>query len=251
MSNISKKAIVVLFILFFVAPELSAEDVKDVKRPEEKSHIGTVTYTKDTGNYTYIKLDEQGKEVWLATSTLKVSVGDKVEYIGGLLMKDFHSKAMDKTFDFILLVTRVRILNEDSLKDKQPIPSEDAKRPDEYHKNLSENKSTLSIPKSGEIEKAEDGKTIEEIFSERKQLKDKVVTVRAKVMKVSKNILGKNWVALQDGTGVLPDNRLIATTLESVNIGDIITAKGIIRTDVDIGTDYKYKVLLEDAKFTK
>jgi hypothetical protein len=78
-----------------------------------------------------------------------------------------------------------------------------------------------------------------------------VVTVRAKVMKFNENILGKNWVTLQDGTGVSPDNKLIATTLESVNIGDIITAKGIIRTDVDTGADYKYKVLLEDAKFTK
>lgn len=241
MSNILKKAIVVLFILFFVAPELSAEDVKDAERPEEESHIGTVTHTKHAGVYTYIKLDEQGKEVWLATFPIKVSVGDKVEYIGGILMKDFHSKAMDMTFDFILLITQIRNLNDNPLEDKQP----------EYHESLSENKSTLSIPKSGEIEKAEGDKTIEEIFSEREQLKDKEVTVRAKVMKVSKNILGKSWVALQDGTGVSPDNKLIATTLESVNIGDIITAKGIIRTDVDIGTNYKYKVLIEDTKFTK
>ncbi len=240
--NIIKTAVVVLFTLFFAAPELPAEDAK---RPEEKSHIGTVTYTKNTDRYTYIKLDEQGKEVWLATLGMKVSVGDKVEYIGGLLMKDFHSNAMDKTFDFILLVTRVRVLKEVSLKDEQPIPS------DEYHKNLPGKEHALSMPKSGEILKAEGDKTIEEIFSEREQLKDKVVTVRAKVMKVSKNILGKNWVTLQDGTGVLPDNRLIATTLESVNIGDIITAKGIIRTDVDMGAGYKYKVLLEDAKFTK
>lgn len=246
--NIRKMAVVILFTLFFAASGLSAEDTKDAerpKRPEEKSHIGTVTFTQTAGKYTYIKLDEQGKEVWLAAFPIKVSVGDKVEYIGGILMKDFHSSAMDKTFDFILLVTRMRVLKKDSLKDKQPVPS------DEYHKGFSENKSTLSMPKSGEIEKAEGDRTIEEIFSEREQLKDKEVTVRAKVMKVSKNILGKSWVTLHDGTGVSPDNKLIATTLESVNIGDIITAKGIIRTDVNIGTSYKYKVLIEDTKFTK
>ena len=242
MSNISKKTVVVFFALFFAVSGLSAEDAKP---PEEKSHIGTVTFTQTAGKYTYIKLDEQGKEIWLATSISKVSVGDKVQYIGGLLMKDFHSRAMEKTFDFILLVTRISVLNGRSLASKQPIQG------DEYHKNISKEEQTIPIPKSGEIVKVEDGKTIEEIFSEREELKDKVVTIRAKVMKVGKNIVGKNWVTLQDGTGVSPDNKLIATTLESVNISDILKVKGILRTDMNIGAGYKYKILLEDAKFTK
>ena len=90
--NIIKTAVVVLFILFFAASGLSVEDAKDAKRPkppEEKSHIGTVTYTKNAGGYTYIKLDEQDKEVWLATLPLNISAGDKVEYTGGDVMKDF------------------------------------------------------------------------------------------------------------------------------------------------------------------
>lgn len=233
--NIRNTVVVVFFTLFIVL-RASAD---------EKSHIGIVTSTQTAGGYIYIKLDEQGKDIWLATMPINVSAGDKVEYKGGYIMKDFHSKTLNKTFDFILFVTRISVLNGNSLASKQPIQG------DEYHKNISKEEQTTPIPKSNEIVKAEDGKTIEEIFSEIGQLKDKEVTVRAKVMKVSKNILLRNWVTLRDGTGVSPDDKLIATTSENVNIGDIVIVKGIVRTDMNIGTGYKYKVLLEDAKFTK
>ena len=70
-------------------------------------------------------------------------------------------------------------------------------------------------------------------------------------MKVSKQILGKNWITLQDGTGNPPDNKLVATTLETANIGDIVTKKGIKKTDVSIGSGYNYKVIIEEAVIIK
>lgn len=231
-----EKAVVVFFSLFFAVSGLSAE---------EKSHIGTAIHIQKTGNYTYIKLNEEGKEVWLATFPINVSAGDKVEYMGGILMKDFHSNALNKTFDSILLITRIRVLNGGILMDKQNIPR------DEYHKNIPKKEHVLSIPKSGEIVKAENGKTIEEIFSEREQLKDKEIAVRAKVMKVSRNILGKNWVTLRDGTGVSPYDKLLAITSDNVSVDDIHVVKGIVKSDVDIGAGYRYKVILDNAKFTK
>jgi hypothetical protein len=230
MEKTKKTIIMVILILFSWFLNVVAE---------EKPHFGTVIYTKTAGNYTYIKLYEEGKEVWLATSSIKVSAGDRIEYIGGVLMKNFHSKAMNKTFDSILLVTRIKILT----IDKKSFPD------DQYHKSISRKKQIVSIPRRGEIVKAKSDKTIEEVFLEREQLKDKVITVRAKVMKVSKNILGRNWVTLRDGTGIPPDDKLIATTSVDVNVGGIFTAKGILRTNVNIGAGYRYKVLLEDAEF--
>lgn len=238
----------VLFIMFFAVSALLAEDVanseeKSVTAP--KSHTGTVIYSQKAGKYMYIKLDENGKEVWLATFPLKVTGGDKVEYIGGIIMKEFHSNAMNKTFDTILLITRIRVLNGTPATDKQNMPD------DEYHKKSGEKKIDITMPESGDITKAVNGKTIEEIFTESEQLKGKEVTVRARVMKVSKNILNKNWITLRDGTGVSPDDKLIATTLENIQESDIVTAKGILRTDIQVGKGYNYKVLLEDAKFTE
>jgi hypothetical protein len=62
--------------------------------------------------------------------------------------------------------------------------------------------------------------------------------------------MGKNWVTLQDGTGSEPDDRILATTQEEVVAGDVVTVKGTVKTDVDLGYGYQYKVLLEEASFT-
>ena len=70
-------------------------------------------------------------------------------------------------------------------------------------------------------------------------------------MKVSKNILGKNWITLQDGTGTAPENTLLATSAELAEIGDLVTAKGMVNIDVDLGSGYKYKVVLEETTFSK
>jgi len=35
--------------------------------------------------------------------------------------------------------------------------------------------------------------------------------------------MGKNWITLQDGTGTAPNNRLIATSLELVGVGDLVS----------------------------
>lgn len=69
-------------------------------------------------------------------------------------------------------------------------------------------------------------------------------------MKVSTNIMGKNWITLQDGTGIAPNNRLIATSVEVVGIGDLVVAKGVVHTNVDLGSGYNYSVLIEEATFT-
>jgi hypothetical protein len=62
--------------------------------------------------------------------------------------------------------------------------------------------------------------------------------------------MGKNWVTLQDGTGAAPNDKLITTSLETVTAGDVVTAKGVIHNDVDLGSGYRYDVLLEEATFT-
>ncbi len=212
---------------------------------DEKTHTGSVTFTVKTDKYSYIKLDESGKEVWLAAPTMQVAIGDIVEYTGGVLMKDFQSKAMEKTFNYILFVSRISVLQSAPSEKRVEMPDDD------YHKDIPGIEQAVPLPKKGEIVKAEGSRTIKDIFSEREQLKGKEIILRAKVIKVSKNILGKNWITLQDGTGVSPDDRLIATTTETVNTGDVLTVKGTLITDVKIGAGYSYKVMIEHAVFSE
>ena len=78
----------------------------------------------------------------------------------------------------------------------------------------------------------------------------KPVTLRAKVVKYSPQIMGKNWLHLQDGSGAAGSNDLTVTSDVTANVGDTVLVKGPLTLDKDFGYGYKYDVILEDAKVT-
>ena len=100
---------------------------------------------------------------------------------------------------------------------------------------------------------AADGKTVAEVVSNKAALKDKTVTIRGQVVKVSNGILGKNWVHLQDGSGAADKGThdILVTTTDETAVGQVVNATGKVRTDVDIGSGYKYAVMVEEAKLRK
>jgi len=227
---------VFLFIIFAAALCSAAEGI----------HKGKVIYAKSVDKYTYIQLKEKSGKVWLAASKMDVSVGDTVEYVGGTLINDFKSKQLNRTFKSILFVARIHVVGKDKGK-KLSIPN------DEYHKNKNVVSKTNQVtsPKKGSLKKPSDGKTIEEIYSQKEKLAGKEVILRAKVIKVNKNIMKKNWLTLSDGTGKSPDDNITATTTDDVKNGDILVVKGILNLNVNIGSGYKYKMLIENAKLSK
>jgi hypothetical protein len=109
---------------------------------------------------------------------------------------------------------------------------------------------SVQSPATGDITPLKEGKTVTAIFAESADLKEQVVSLNARVIKISKDIMGRNWITLQDGTGVEPDNELIATSQEVVSPGDMVIARGMVVTDLDIGYGYEYKVLLEEVTFS-
>ena len=100
------------------------------------------------------------------------------------------------------------------------------------------------------MKKAESGKTIAEIFAEKTSLENKNVKVRGKVIKFSPEIMGKNWIHIQDGTGSEGMNDLTVTTANSVKLGDIILVEGTLVLNKDFGYGYNYDVIIEDAQIT-
>ncbi len=72
-------------------------------------------------------------------------------------------------------------------------------------------------------------------------------------MKYNAGIMGKNWIHLRDGTGSAADktNDVLVTTADEAKVGDVVTVKGVVRTDRDLGSGYSYKVLVEEAKLQK
>ena len=205
---------------------------------------GTVAETINAGGYTYLRLEEP--DIWIAAPTMAVSEGDQVEYSGGIEMRDFYSKALDRTFKSIFFIQSVSLAGQGIENLHREAMEGHGTAPPTVPKPVS-----VQAPAPGEIARLADGKTIADIFVESAQLNDQTVSLRAKVIKVSQNIMGKNWITLQDGTGTEPDNKLLATSSELVSPGDLVIASGILRKDIDIGAGYQYKILLEEATFSQ
>ena len=106
-----------------------------------------------------------------------------------------------------------------------------------------------SEPIKVEKAKGADAYTVSEAYEKAGKLDKKAVVVRGKVVKVSKGIMGKNWVHLRDGSGDpgKGTNNLVVTTQDDPNIGDVVTAKGTLYKDKDFGSGYKYQVIVEEA----
>ena len=72
--------------------------------------------------------------------------------------------------------------------------------------------------------------------------------MRGKVVKFSPQIMGKNWIHVQDGTGAAGTNDLTVTTLDEAKVGDTVLVTGKITLNKDFGMGYKYDLIIEDGK---
>ena len=115
----------------------------------------------------------------------------------------------------------------------------------------SEGQKTPATSEPIKVEKAKgaDAYDVSETYEKAGKLDKKTVVVRGKVVKVSKGIMGKNWVHLRDGSGDpgKGTNNLVVTTQDVPNVGDVVTAKGTLYKDKDFGAGYKYRVIVEEA----
>jgi len=205
-----------------------------------------VLFTETAGNYTYIQLKQEEKELWLASAPFEVAVGDQIEYAGGVPMRDFHVKTLDRTFDEILFLSNIR-----KVVDEPEGGAGAAVMPaDDLHRNLATQSPAALVPNTGEVIRAEGDLSIADLFAKRAELTGQTVSLRAKVIKVSNNIQGKTWLTMADGTGAAPDDLLRVVTDGNAEIGQVLSVRGVVRTDVDLGAGYKYKLLVDEAELS-
>lgn len=57
---------------------------------------------KDVTNYTYLNLKNSTGRIWAAIPKTSVETGDEIELANIIVMKDFHSRILNKTFATIL-----------------------------------------------------------------------------------------------------------------------------------------------------
>jgi hypothetical protein len=255
-----KKVLLLLLATFvFIAcsnnvqkePESEPEQPKTVQKSDNVAQKGglivegKVLETKDVEPYTYILLgDGSGNSIWAAIPKTKVEIGKVVVLENGFMMKDFKSKTLNKTFDQIIFAS--------GIADKKPKVVE--------QKPLGEtgavgSKASRAAFIGEKVEKAKGANayTVEEIFTNASKLNKQKVVVRGKAIKVLENIMGKNWIHIQDGTGSKEKANydLVVTTKEPVEMDSVITIEGTLETNKDFGYGYKYDVIIEDAKIVK
>ncbi len=63
---------------------------------------GKVSETFDGGGYTYVAVEKDGKQTWVAVPVTQVTVGEEVAFRPGVAMQNFTSKALGRTFATII-----------------------------------------------------------------------------------------------------------------------------------------------------
>ena len=221
-------------------------------------HVAKVLETADAAGYTYVKVDEDGNIYWIAGPKSVVTKGESISYVEQMVMQDFTSKALDKTFDRLMFTTMIIPAGGASSHASTTQEHDcDTCGPDGKPKTAEAPIQNGSKQKAVQLDdikvaKAAGGYSVEELHTKSAELKGKTVKVQAKVVKVSKAIMGKDWVHIQDGTGSSTTSDIIITGKNTtVAVGDVVTAEAVLNTDVDFGYGYFFAVILEEGKFTK
>lgn len=89
---------------------------------------------------------------------------------------------------------------------------------------------------------------IADLLAGKKDFAGKTIKIKGSVTKFNAEIMGKNWVHLQDGTESEGVYDLTITTDKVVSVGDIVTFEGKIILDKDFGYGYFYNILMEEGK---
>lgn len=72
---------------------------------------GVVLSTIDSEGYTYIEVDQNGRKIWIATNTIQLRVGDRLQFDPGMDMTNFRSSSLQRTFPTMRFVTHLKVVN--------------------------------------------------------------------------------------------------------------------------------------------
>jgi len=205
---------------------------------------GEVLEAKDVDAYTYLRLKTADGEIWAAVGKAAVKKGAAVTIEEPLMMTNFTSRTLNRTFDRIVFGKLAGAGGPSA-----PAPA---------GASLGAMHGGMPQPAAvGDVKVAKatgpGAKTVAEIVASRSELNGKTVAVRGKVVKYSPGIMGKNWLHLRDGSGSAADrtNDVVVTTQDEAKIGDVVLVRGVVHTDVALGAGYAYPVLVEEAKLGK
>lgn len=221
--------------------------------------MGKIVETMNGGGYTYILLQTGGRQIWVAIREMKVSVGQNIALMPGIEMTQFTAKSIGRTFESI-------IFSDGPISQQGSSPAHGGGAPHggaphgggpgpDHIATTGSKGAKPAAEENIKVDKAkgENAYTVVELYEKRTELDKKDIVLKGKVVKVSEQIMGKNWLHIQDGTGYSQNstNDIVVTTTDRVSVGDVVTVKGILFENKDFGSGYKYDVIIEQAQVAK
>lgn len=183
-------------------------------------------------SYTYLLVKGKGPAYWIAVASSEISVGESITYQGGLLMEDFYSKDLDRTFDKVIFLDE---LDGSQASAMMEMPG-------------SSTGSAVKTPRLEISVEAEDGiVSIAELYANPGTYEGKSIRVKGEVAKFNEAIMERNWIHIQDGSEFDGKYDLTLTSQESFEVGQLVTLEGIVALNRDFGYGYTYEIILENA----
>lgn len=199
-------------------------------------HSVVVEEVLPTEKYVYLRVKEGAEEFWIATGKQEVEIGQTYFYKDGLLKTNFVSKEYNRTFDKVYLVGKI-------------VPAN--------HAGGGMNES--AVPKvgttgnanvnSGKIVIKKGSMRIADLVANPAKYEGKTVQITGRCTKLNANIMGRNWMHLQDGSK--DDYDLVLTSDVAVPEGHVVTMSAKVALNKDFGAGYKYDLILEEGKIIK
>lgn len=237
-------------------------------QPESSALQGTIVESFDSAGYTYLQIDNGAEKIWAAISPAKVAVGDEISLHTGAVMENFYSRSIDRTFEKIVFSSGIKGAAAPahgammaSSHGKAESGFMDAMKSEGVQYPMPQGAGAASLGMGSskaivpfqelKVEKAavENGVTVEEVYLRAAELNGQKITIKGKVVKFSPNIMGRNWLHLQDGSGNPMKNThdLVVTTAAVVEQDAVVQLEGILATEKDFGAGYFYAVIVEEA----
>jgi hypothetical protein len=86
----------------------AGKDMADAQLPQKAKVLSTI----DAAPYTYLEVTQNKKTLWLAANAVPAKKGDVIRFDDGMVMTNFHSKTLNRTFPSVTFVNRVVITKE-------------------------------------------------------------------------------------------------------------------------------------------
>lgn len=223
-------------LLFIFALNTWSQDKSDAMHPSV--HKIELKEVIQTTSYTYLFVQQDTASLWMAIPKMEAEAGEIYYYHGGMEMRDFKSKELDRTFESILFLNG--LVDPDIVEGKKPGDDNQEKKIEKKEE-----------PEIINIQPAEGGISISELLANKNKYKGKSVRIRGKVIKYNTGIMGRNWIHLDDGSCETAGCDLTATSTEETMNGEIITIEGTITLDKDFGAGYFYSLIMEDARILR